>query len=106
MQLELIVQDDSLEAPVTDNSRAIALTIAGAVIGGVAGYILFTERGRELRRQFEPALDNFARELNSFRVTIEKAAGVANEGWKVLNEAMESGSQTSRYPTLHQKSPF
>jgi len=106
MQLELIVQDDSLEAPVTDNSRAIALTIAGAVIGGVAGYILFTERGRELRRQFEPALDNFARELNSFRVTIEKAAGVATEGWKVLNEAMESGSQASRYPTLHQKSPF
>ena len=106
MQLEQIVQDATLEAPVTDNSRAMALTIAGAVIGGVAGYILFTEQGRGLRRRFEPALDNLAGELNSFRVTIEKAAGVANEGWKLLNEAMESGSQTSRYPTLHQKSPF
>jgi gas vesicle protein len=106
MQLELIVQDALLEAPVTDNSRTMALTIAGAVIGAAAGYILFTERGRELRKRFEPALDNLASELNSFRSTIEKAAGVANEGWKLLNEAMESGSQQSRYPTLHQKSPF
>jgi gas vesicle protein len=106
MQLELIVQDATLEACVTDNSRAMAAMIAGAVIGGVAGYVLFSERGRELRRQMEPALDNFSRELNSFRLTIQKAAGVATEGWKLLNEAMESGSQTSRYPTVHQKSPF
>jgi gas vesicle protein len=84
----------------------MAAMIAGAVIGGVAGYVLFSERGRELRRQMEPALDNFSRELNSFRLTIQKAAGVATEGWKLLNEAMESGSQTSRYPTVHQKSPF
>jgi gas vesicle protein len=91
---------------VTDNSRALALTIAGAVIGGVAGYILFTERGRELRRQVEPALDNFAHELNSFRQTLQKAAGVASEGWKLLNEAMESGSETSRYPTVRQTSPY
>jgi gas vesicle protein len=91
---------------VTDNSRAIAATIAGAVIGGVAGYFFFTERGRELRRQIEPALDDFARELNSFRLTVEKAAGVANQGWKLLNEAMEPGPQSTRYPTAHQTSPF
>ena len=90
----------------TDNSRALALTIAGAVIGGVAGYILFTDHGRALRRQVEPALDDFARELNSFRQTIQKAAGVASEGWKLLNEAMESESQTSRYPTVRQTSPY
>ena len=59
-------------ACVTDNSRAMAATIAGAVIGGIAGYFLFTERGRAVRRQFEPALDDFARELNSFRVTRRK----------------------------------
>jgi gas vesicle protein len=91
---------------VTDNSRAWAATITGAVIGGVAGYFFFTERGRALRKQLEPALDDFARELAGFSGTIVKAAGVANEGWKLLSETMESGSQSSRYPTTHQTSPF
>ena len=89
-----------------DNSRAVAATIVGAVIGGLAGYVLFTERGRALRRQAEPALDNFVRELNSFRQTVQKAAGAASEGWKLLNEAMDSGSQRSQYPSVHQTSPF
>ena len=89
-----------------DNSRAVAATIAGAVIGALAGYVLFTERGRAVRQQFEPALDNFVRELNSFRQTVEKAAGAASEGWKLLNETMDSGSQRSRYPSVHQTSPF
>ena len=107
MQLEPIVQDAELEARVNDNSRAIAATVTGAVIGGVAGYFFFTDRGRQLRRQIEPALEDVARELNSFRVTVEKAAGVANQGWKLLNDAMEAaGSQDTRYPTPHQTSPF
>ena len=90
----------------TDNSRAMAAAIAGAVIGGVVGYFFFTDRGRQLRRQIEPALDDFARELNSFRLTVEKAAGVANQGWKLLNEAMEPGPHNTRYPSPHQTSPF
>ena len=90
-----------------ENSRAIAVTVAGAVIGGVAGYLLFTERGRVFRRSLEPALEEFARELNSFRATVQKAAGVAGEGWKLLNEAMgEGGSAPRRFPSAHQTSPF
>ncbi len=90
-----------------DNSRAVAATIAGAVIGGLAGYLFFTERGRAIRRSIEPALEDIARELNSFRGTVQKAAGVANEGWKLLNEAMgEGGAQPRRFPSAHQTSPF
>ena len=90
------------------NSRAMAAAIVGAVVGGVAGYLFLTDDGRRLRRQLEPALEDFARELNSFRSTIAKAAGVANEGWQLLNEAMgESGQATqSRYPSASQTSPF
>ena len=84
----------------------MAATITGAVLGGIAGYFFFTERGRELRRQLEPALDDCLRELNSFRVTVEKAVGVAHDGWKLLNEAMEPGSQNTRYPSTNQTSPF
>jgi hypothetical protein len=92
---------------VTENSRAMAATMAGAVIGGLAGYFFFTERGRALRRQIEPALDDFARELNSFRVTVEKSASLASEGRRLLHEAMDAGSQSSRYPTAHQQThPF
>ena len=89
-----------------DNSRALAATITGAVIGGMAGYFFFTERGRELRRQLEPALDDCVRELNSFRMTVEKAVGAAQDGWKLLNEAMGPVSQDTRYPTTNQTSPF
>ena len=90
-----------------DNSRAVAATLVGAVIGGIAGYLFFTEQGRRVRRSLEPALEDIARELNDFRGTVQKAAGVASEGWKLLNEAMGEGERSvPRYPGGHQASPF
>ena len=90
-----------------DNSRALGATLVGAVIGGVAGYLFFTEHGRSLRRQIEPALDDFARELMSFRGTVQKAAGVANEGWKLLNDALgDTTANPPRYAGPRQSSPF
>jgi gas vesicle protein len=84
----------------------MAATIVGAVVGGMAGYLFFTEHGRSLRRQIEPALDDFANELMSFRATIRKAAGVATDGWKLLNDALGEGvQQAPRYPG-GQTSPF
>src|SRR5262245_3584886 len=95
------------EVAVTEDSRAVAAALVGAVIGGVAGYLLFTEHGRRLRRSIEPALEDIARELNSFRSTITRATSVASEGWKLLNEALGEGSQSApRYPSPHQSSPF
>lgn len=90
-----------------DNSRAIAATVCGAIIGGVAGYMFFTERGRSMRRSIEPALEDIVRELNSFRATMQKAAGVASEGWQLLNEAVgEPGGSSRRFSSAHQNSPF
>ena len=91
----------------TDYSRTIAASVTGAVIGGVVGYLFFTAHGRSLRRQIEPALDDFARELANFRATVQKASGVANEGWNLLNETLgDSQRQPLRYPNTHQSSPF
>lgn len=85
----------------------MAATMVGAVIGGVAGYLFFTEHGRSLRRQIEPALEDVARELNHFRGTLMKAANVASEGWKLLNETLGEGEpHPPRYPSTHQTSPF
>jgi hypothetical protein len=92
-----------------DNSRAVAASVMGAVIGGVAAYLFFTDHGRALRRQLEPALDDFSRELSSFRSSIQKAAGVATESWALLNEALgENPSQPAapRYSGPRQTSPF
>lgn len=89
------------------NSRAVAATLVGAVIGGVTGYLFFTEQGRAMRRQLEPTLDDFARELMSFRSTVQKAAGVASEGWKLLNDALGEGTlPPPRYAGPRQTSPF
>lgn len=96
-----------MEARVTYNSRAMAATVAGAVLGAVAGYLFFTDDGRALRRRIEPALEDLASELSSFRHTVEKAAGVATEGWKLLSEALgEGGPPPPRFPSAHQTSPF
>lgn len=86
--------------------RPVLATVVGAVIGGAVGYLFFTERGRQLRREMEPALDDVARELNSFRGTVQRAAGVASEGWKLLNDALGERGAQARYPTAHQSSPF
>ncbi len=93
-----------LEEGVVDNSRAVIASVVGAVLGGVAGYLFFTERGRALTRQIEPALEDLGRELNHFRATMQKAAGVASEGWRLLNEAV--GEEHPRYPSPHQSYPF
>jgi hypothetical protein len=92
---------------VTDNSQVVAATLVGAIVGGVTGYLFFTDPGRSLRRRLEPALDEFVRELSSFRATVQEAASVANEGWRLLNEALAEGDrQQPRYPSPHQTSPF
>ena len=89
------------------NSRTVAATVAGAVIGGLAGYIFFTEHGRAIRRSIEPALDDLRRELAQFRSSMQKLAGVANEGWEVLNDAIGAvGREPRRIPSAHQTSPF
>jgi hypothetical protein len=88
------------------NSQAVAATIVGMVLGGIAGYLFFTEPGRRMRRQLEPALEDFSKELMSFRATVQKAAGVANEGWKLLNDTLGDSGQTPGYRPGHQTSPF
>ncbi len=91
-----------------EKSRAIAAMGAGAVVGAVAGYMFFTDSGRTLRRQLEPALEDIARELSHFRGTVQKAAGVASDGWKLLNDALGEHGEPGepRFQTPHQSSPF
>jgi gas vesicle protein len=80
--------------------------MVGAVIGAAAGYMFFTDRGRDLRRQLEKALEALGPELSQFSGTINRTAGVANEGWKLLNEALGDSSRAPRHINPHQTRPF
>jgi hypothetical protein len=96
---------------VRDDSQVMAATVAGAVLGAIAGYMFFTPEGRALRRRLEPAIADLVRELDSFRGTFAKASSAANEGWRLLQETLaETGQPGSgapgRYASPHQTSPF
>ena len=91
----------------TEKQQALVAATVGAVAGGIAGYMLFTERGRDLRRRLEPAIEDFAHELVQLRGTVNRAVGVASEGWNVLNAAMgERGSSSGQYHSHNQTTPF
>ena len=90
-----------------ETSRALTAAAVGAVVGGLAGYVLFTDRGRTLRQQLEPALGDVMHELDQLMGTLTKAAGVASESWKLLSEALgEGGSPAGRGTYPRQTSPF
>jgi len=81
--------------------------VVGAIVGVLAGYMFFTEEGRRMWRQLEPAFDDLSKEIASFRGTLNRAVGVANEGWRVLNDALgEGGSASRRFAAPRQTSPF
>lgn len=89
-----------------DSERGLAAAVIGAVVGGVAGYVLFTERGRSLRRRLEPALEDFANELGELRGTMTRAMVVASQGWHVLNEAIGDRETPVAFPAHRQSNPF
>jgi len=91
---------------VNNRQREIIAAAVGAVAGGMAGYMLFTERGRELRRQLEPALEDFAHELAQLRGTLRRAIGVASQGWNAIDETLGDRGHTGAFPTLRQTNPF
>ncbi len=69
-----------------DQSRVLAMSLFGAAIGGVAGYLYLTESGRRARLELEPRLDDLATEIVRLRTTLVKAQGVASEGWRLLTQ--------------------
>jgi hypothetical protein len=96
---------------VRDHSQAFAATIAGAVLGGLAGYLFCSPEGRYLRRRLESSFDDFGRELGSFRSAISKATAAASEGMRLLDEFSDALGEgrtpaSSRYGATHQTGPF
>lgn len=79
-----------------ERSRVLLTTVLGAVVGGVWGWLYLTENGRHVRAQIDPKLEDFIRELQRVRGTVQKAKSAANEGWRSLNE-ITGGESKGRF---------
>jgi hypothetical protein len=69
---------------VNDSNRIAFTILAGAVIGGFAGFLLFTDRGRRLRMELQPRLDDVAREMRGIQELAVQLRATANESWRQL----------------------
>ena len=76
------------EAYVDERSQVLLSTLLGAVVGAVVGGLYLTERGRRVRDQIEPTLDDFVSESERVRGTVDKAREAAREGREAFEDAM------------------
>lgn len=91
-----------------DRTRVLLSALAGAVLGGVAGYLYFTQRGKQLMASWEPRLDSAMREVGHLRDTVTKAQAVASEGWRSISQITSAGreGQGGNWGGGKQSSPF
>lgn len=88
-----------------ERAQLALVTLVGATVGGLTGYLFFTEHGRRLRRRLEPSFDEINRELNRFRESLQKAARAADEGWRLIDE-ITTGRSTNGPAQGRQVAPF
>ena len=60
--------------------------IAGALVGGAAAYLLFTERGRRLRDELEPRVMALAGEVARARATAADVRGAYDRAAPPVDE--------------------
>jgi gas vesicle protein len=73
-----------------DDRARVALCVGiGAVVGGVAGYLLVTERGRSVRRGLGPRVQALVDEAQELGVAFERTRRAVADGWKTFNAIVE-----------------
>ncbi len=79
-----------------DDRGRIGLAIGlGAVIGGAVGYLLFTDRGRGLRGNLEPRLQDVLTEIDQLTRTFERARAAAVEGWQSFSRLAQDDTRAA-----------
>lgn len=57
---------------VNDRTAILLGVLAGAVVGGAAGYLFFTDDGRRLREDLEPRLADLMTEIDKARSLVDQ----------------------------------
>ena len=75
-----------------DDERSVVIlgTVVGAALGGLAGYLFLTERGRLLRAEFEPKLRAFVDDLANLQATVNRASAAAGDPFRSVASAIRS----------------
>jgi hypothetical protein len=75
---------------VEDRSRIAVSVLVGAALGGMLGYLLFTEGGRRARNSLRGQLEGLVDDASRFSGSIEKMRGVATEGWRGVKDVFSA----------------
>lgn len=73
-----------------DRSRIAVSMLVGAALGGMLGYLLFTEGGRRARNSLRGQLEGLVDDASRFSGSIEKMRGVATEGWRSVKDVFSA----------------
>jgi gas vesicle protein len=69
-----------------DRTAVLLGLTAGAVVGGVAGWLYLTEGGRRLREQLEPQIGEIAERAGALRASAQRAQRAAADSWRSVQE--------------------
>jgi hypothetical protein len=72
---------------VSERSVVVLGALVGAALGGVAGYLFLTERGRQLRDEIEPRVYDLMRELGALQGTLTRARDAVSDGLRAVGQA-------------------
>lgn len=72
----------------------------GALIGGAAGFLLLTERGRVLRDELEPKLGELAGEVNKLGTAFDRTRRAVEEGWRSFNQLVGEERQGDAWKAI------
>ena len=78
-------------------NTSIAVVMSGAIVGGVASYLLLTPQGRRLGRNIGEALVDFSYEWPRLSQAARHVQAAAFESWTVLQGG---SSRRERFPEL------
>lgn len=90
----------------TEQARVLTASLLGATIGGIIGCLFLTRRGKQIREQLEPTMDEFAQEMTRFRSALNKTKFAVTEGWRALNDLAEPAHAGDWPKEPRQSSPF
>jgi gas vesicle protein len=83
---------------VNERSVVVLGALVGAALGGVAGYLFLTERGRQLRDEIEPRVHDLMRELGALQGTLARARDAVSEGLRAVGQASVNEAGAGQSP--------
>jgi hypothetical protein len=76
-----------------DRARVVLASLGGALAGGLLGYFYLTDRGREIRGELEPALEDLVTGLKDFGGSVARATEVAGERLRSLASMADAATR-------------